>query len=143
MANQFKVVVCGSGVIRQLGVSAPYTGKIYEDRLEGMLKDGRSINFLKITDGNEVTGYLMSKEDFMNAGMSIEKALNNKGYVIDGRYVVKKETLGNLDKIKAEQEEAERIAKEKAEQDSGANIDAGKEQTEQQQHGKNHNGKKR
>lgn len=72
----YRVCIVGNGVIRNLGISAPYKGALKEEKLRNIMGEGKSINFLK---ENDASGCLLSPADVMKNG-SIEKALEFYGY---------------------------------------------------------------
>ena len=88
----YRVVVVGNGVIRNLGLSAPYKGALKEDKIRNIMGEGKSINFLQKEDAS---GCLLTPADIAKRG-SIENALNFYGFRRNGNtyYVEKYAELG-------------------------------------------------
>lgn len=83
----YRVCVVGNGVIRNLGISAPYKGALKEDKIRNIMGEGKTINFLREEDAS---GCLLTPADVSKNG-SIEKALDFFGYRrLEGTFYVEK-----------------------------------------------------
>ena len=79
--KEYRVCVVGTGIIRCKGISAPYEGTLFESDLIKVFAENRSVNLFKYDEAKDtyVSGHLFSSADFLSAGRSIEKMIENAG----------------------------------------------------------------